>query len=83
MRNPNSLDHKVLADVLSVASASASTPYSKGWIRAQLRAGRLRGRKLGGKWVILRTALLDFLRDGPAVRLVSDRQDDTAEGGGA
>lgn len=75
MRNSNSLDHKVLADVLSVESIAESTPYSKDWIRSQLRAGRLRGRKLGGRWVILRTALLDFLKPEPSrVRLLAESQ---------
>lgn len=83
-RNSNSLTHKVLADVLSVENIAESTPYSKDWIRTQLRTGRLRGRKLGGRWVVLRTALLDFLRaDPPSIRIVESGSTDARMDGDA
>lgn len=75
------LSKKILADVLSVESVSEGTPYSKGWIRAQLRAGRLRGRKLGGRWIILRPALLEFLRADPPLRMLPDQRDTRPNGG--
>lgn len=81
MRTSTLVDRKVLADVMSVESVSESTDFSRAWIREQLRTGRLRGRKLGGRWVILRTALLEFLRADPILRVLPPRSSDRMEGG--
>lgn len=50
---------------LSPEQAAARLPIGNAdWVRQQLRAGRLRGSKLGGRWVVEEAALEDLVEAG-------------------
>ena len=52
-------------DHLSPEEASAEFPrFKPEWFREQLRAGKLRGSKVGGRWVIERSAIAEMLEAG-------------------
>lgn len=56
----------VVEDVLlTPAQASARLPFGNAdWVRAQLRAGRLRGSKVSGRWMVYESAITDMVEAG-------------------
>lgn len=65
---PDDLRLTLLPDVMVVQDLSPRLRMSDDTVRGHLRAGRLPGRKIGRRWIIERTALLEALSpaNGPA-----------------
>lgn len=58
-----------MSDYLSPEQAAEEVPRFKAeWFREQLRAGKLRGSKVGGRWVIERSAIDEMVQAGSNVQ---------------
>lgn len=44
------------------AAAIEALPFEAEWFRVQLRAGKLRGSKVGGRWVIEKSAVDEMVQ---------------------
>lgn len=50
---------------LTPENASARLPFGNAdWIRAQLRLGRLKGSKVGGRWLVEEAAIDEMVKAG-------------------
>ncbi|KAB2809226.1 helix-turn-helix domain-containing protein [Pimelobacter simplex] len=54
-----------MADYLTPEEASSRLPFGNAdWIRMQLRAGRLRGSKIAGRWLVEASAIAEMVEAG-------------------
>lgn len=52
-------------DYLTPEAAAERLPFGNAdWIRMQLRAGRLRGSKISGRWLVEESAIRDMVEGG-------------------
>lgn len=52
-------------EYLTADQAAELLPFGNGnWVRAQLRAGRLRGSKVGGRWLVEKAAVIEMVESG-------------------
>ena len=69
------LRRRVLPDVLTVEDLSAHLRCSPATVRAILRRGEIAGRRLGGRWLVSRQALVQALtgeRERISLRVVPE-----------
>lgn len=67
-----------MTEYLTPEEAAVKLPHFKAeWFRIQLRAGKLRGSKIGGRWVIEQSAVDELVQAGsndPARSEASNRR---------
>lgn len=54
-----------MVDYLTPEAASEKLPFGNAdWVRQQLRAGKLRGSKVSGRWVVEESAIAEMVEAG-------------------